>query len=104
MSGCELQRMAGAQRQPHEHRPLDAGRVHGRDGVGDVLLVRVGRGPIGRSAAPLPRPSTVTTRNRRASAGTCSFHWRMWMTAHDVRNTSVGRPVPVSPSSGSNTS
>ena len=95
MSGRELQRMAGAQRQPHEHSPLDAGRVHGRDGVGDVLLVRVGRRadrPVRGAVAPAldghhPEPPG----QRRAPAASTA---RMWMTAHDVRNTSVGRPVP----------
>src|SRR3954469_3741719 len=47
-------------------------------------------GSVGRSARPLPRPSTVTTRYRRASTGLWAFQCRLWAMAQVGVRTTVG--------------
>src|SRR3954469_10658505 len=47
-------------------------------------------GSVGRSARPLPRPSTVTTRYRRASTGIWAFQCWLWAMAQVGVRTTVG--------------
>ena len=51
-------------------------------------------GSGGRSDFPLPRPSNVTTRKRRARYGICSFQKREWMIDHVGISSTVVSPSP----------
>ena len=50
--------------------------------------------PAGRSEPPLPRPSKVTTRCRRARYGTCAFHIRDRTIDQLGSSTTVAGPDP----------
>jgi hypothetical protein len=55
---------------------------------------RYASAPAGRSERPLPRPSKVTTRCRRARSGTWSFQCLEWMIDQVGSSMTVGSPLP----------
>jgi hypothetical protein len=72
--------------------PVDAGRVQYRQQVGGHLGRRVALRRAGRSDRPVPRPSVVTTVNRRARAGTIPFHDRACVIGDAGMSSSAGPP------------
>ena len=73
-----------------DDRPLGVGGVEDRDDVGHVGSAVWSSTAAGRPDRPLPRPSNVTTRYRRARSGSSAFQIRECVIGDGATRSSVG--------------